>query len=417
MKRILLITNFVSVPGETYYNRTLFLYDLLVKRGFAVTMVTCLFNHYDKNMRDEAQFHADFPDYDIVFLKAPAYRRNISIRRIINHRVFACRLHRWLGKNGGGYDVIFATMPTQESVNTAGDFCRRNGIPFVIDVRDLWPEAMRVVVKNEFLFNILFRRMKRKADKAYAQADEVIAVSDEYLQRALKVNRKSLNPKVVYLGSTLDLFDTGAAEHSADVRKPDDEIWLIYIGTLGVSYDIKTLIAAYKRLRDAGVSWLRLKILGRGPLEAELRAFARDIGADVDFVGFIDYGRMAAYLKKSDIAVNAIRKNASQSIVNKVADYFAAGIPVLNGSLCAEMRELIDTYQAGLNYQPEDVDSLCSAIEKLLQSPQLQKNYGSNGRRLAEQLFDRKNSYGAIVEILEQMIDKKRCQKSMPGIQ
>lgn len=407
MKSVLLVTNFVSIPGEKYYNRTLYLYDLLTQKGYNVTMITCVFNHYDKVFRNISKFTTEYPHYNFIFLKAPGYKRNISLKRIINHKIFVINLKKWLEVHGRQYDVIYATMPTQESVNVTGKYCYANNIPFIIDVRDLWPEAMKLVIKQQWLQNILFWNMKRLANKAYSQADEIVAVSNEYLQRALKANNKSKNPAVVFLGSTMERFDNGINLNYDKIPKPDNEFWIIYIGTLGVSYDVKTLISAYNELKIKGYSSMRLKILGKGPLEEEFKEYAQKINADVDFLGYMDYEIMAAYLKKSDVAVNAIKRNAAQSIINKVADYFSAGIPVLNGSLCKEMQDLISDYNTGLNYEPENSNDLCNKLEELYNNSAKCAEYGKNSRKLAQEHFDRKTSYLKIIDMIENVVKQK----------
>lgn len=404
MKRILLITMAVSVPGEKYYNRTVYLYELLLKKGYEVTLVTTKFNHYDKKFRDINQFKKNYPNYDFHFLDAPGYKKNISILRVLNLFVFSKNLKKWLNNNGRNYDLVFSTMPSHEVVNVAGDFCNRNNIPLVIDVRDLWPEAMKLLVKNDFLFNLIFYRMKIKANQAYSKADEIVAVSNEYLERALKANNKSRNPQVVYLGATLDKFDKGVQNNIDKIHKGNDEIWITYIGTLGVSYDIETLIKSYDLILKKGYCNVKLKIIGKGPLLNKFMKFAQERNIGVDFIGYQEYEVMAAYLKKSDIAINAIKKNAAQSVINKVADYFAAGIPILNGSLSPDMKYLIEHYNTGLNYIPEDYFDLSAKMEYLLNNPSWSKEFGNNGRKLAESEFDRSVSYLKIVKLIDGLL-------------
>ena len=71
---------------------------------------------------------------------------------------------------------------------------------------------------------------------------------------------------------------------------------------------------------------IKIKILGNGPLKEELEKAAKDQGCrNVEFLGYVSYPEMAAWLAKSDILVNSFVKKAPQSIVTKIGDYLAAG--------------------------------------------------------------------------------------------
>lgn len=73
---------------------------------------------------------------------------------------------------------------------------------------------------------------------------------------------------------------------------------MAYAGTLGASYDLKTVIRACKKIKDHGIN-LVFKILGQGPEENELKRYVEKIGAaNVEFLGFLEYAKMAAALIK-----------------------------------------------------------------------------------------------------------------------
>ena len=76
---------------------------------------------------------------------------------------------------------------------------------------------------------------------------------------------------------------------------------------------------------------IKIKILGSGPLEKEMEQITEEhYCKNVEFVGYMPYGKMAAYLAKSDIVVNSFVKKAPQSIVTKIGDYLASGHPMIN---------------------------------------------------------------------------------------
>lgn len=402
-RRVLLVNNVVYLPGEGGYKRTMFMLDMMKKMGYQVTLITSDFNHYKKEARDIAEFRRNYPEYThIQFLHMPVYKKNVSFKRIYSEKYWAKEFKKWLKKNIDNFDVIFFSdidynLPVDK-------ICNAHHVKKIIDIRDLRPEVFRVVVKNELLYKILFYPMKLKADKAYACADELVAVSQEYLDRGLQTNRKSKNPVVVYLGSTLERFYAGVEKYSCEIDKPKNQKWIIYAGTLGESYDLRTLIESAQVIEKQRGSTIRFKILGQGPDEEKLKRYAESLKVtNIDWVGFLPYEKMAAYLCKSDITVNALKKNASQSIINKVADYFAAGIPILNGSCCKEMQDMVTENCVGYNYEAENSNSLVDNINLLLDNPDKCCEFGSNAKKLALEKFDRRTSYLEILKRIDEV--------------
>lgn len=401
--RVLFYNSAVYLPGEGGYKRTMYLFDMMREMGYDVTLVTSDFNHYSKQKRDIEKFRAEYPEYSrIVILPAVPYKKNISLKRWLSGRLYKRTFIKWFKQNHQNYDLVYTNMPGAETNIAMSKICKRNNIKMIIDVRDLRPEVFRILLKKEWLYNIVTYGMKLKANRAYNVADELLAVSEEYLQRGLMANNHCKNPKAIYIGAILDKFYNGIEKYASEIEKSDGEIWATYAGTLGSTYDLYTLIDVAHSLLIKGYYQIKFKILGQGPESESLKQYAKSLGVNnVDFVGFVDYERMAAYLSKSDMTINSLKARASQSIINKVADYFAAGIPILNGSLCKEMQYLVDYYKTGVNFQPENVESLESAILHVINNSEVSNTYGENAKKLALEKFDRKTSYLEIIKTIE----------------
>ena len=102
--------------------------------------------------------------------------------------------------------------------------------------------------------------------------------------------------------------------------------------------------------------------------------------------------------------MNPIVKGAAQSIINKHADYAAAGLPVVNTQECQEYRNLLESYGCGINCDVESVQQVADALQELIENPEKRKQMGENSRRMAEELFDRRNTYQQIAQIIEETI-------------
>ena len=124
--------------------------------------------------------------------------------------------------------------------------------------------------------------------------------------------------------------------------------------------------------------------MGEGPLKQRFIQYARDKKIPCEFTGMLDYSEMVSKLIQCDIAVNPIAKGAAGSIINKVGDYAAAGLPVINTQECQEYRDLITNYSAGINCENGNPEDIAEKILFLFQNENNRREMGRNNRVLAE---------------------------------
>lgn len=274
----------------------------------------------------------------------------------------------------------------------------------IVDVEDLWPEAMRMVLDVPIISDLLFFPFSHYAKQAYRNADAVVGSSDTYRDEPLKYGVRPKKSKTVYVGTDLRDFDRGAAEAADRVpEKPEDEFWVTYAGTLGTSYDIPTLIDAAALLQKRGDP-VTVQLLGDGPLAEAFRAQAKNSGADVRFAGFLPHGEMAAYLCRSDLTVNSLVSKAAQSIVSKIGDYLAAGVPMINTGLDPEFCNKTAADGFGVNVPPEDASALADAIAGLKRDKAAREEMGRRAREICEAQFDREHTYTGLVQLARELL-------------
>ena len=407
MKKIAVITMGVRLDGEKGYTRFRYLCDFLTKSGYQVDLITTTFQHWEKAQRDMEKIKKEDYQFGIKFIYEPGYKKNVDLKRIRSHKIAAKNLTALLEKEGD-YDLLYAEIPPNDVALAAAEYAKRRGIPFVTDVNDLWPEAMRMVLDIPVVSSILFHPLQRDAEKVYSLVSGVIGTSDEYRDRPFQNQKREVPKATVYVGNEISEFDKGAEENDALVAKTEHEFWVSYAGTIGTSYDIRTMVLAAEELAGRGRQNIRIKILGGGPMKDELEALARERQIyNVEFVGYAPYDKMAAYLKKSDILVNSFVRKAPQSIVTKIGDYLAAGRAMINTCMSPEFRRKGEADGFGVNIEPEDVKILADAIEDLYENEEKRLEMGKKARKIAEEQFDRPKSYRKIEELIRKLTEKK----------
>lgn len=387
-----------EVRGATRYT---FLAQLLHEHGYEVDFITSRFQHWDKRHRD-ASFDPATDAYTVRFIDEPGYPANMCPQRIWSHRIAAKNLTAYFEQHHD-YDLIYCQIPPNDATLAAGRAAKRYGIPFVIDVNDLWPEAFRVALDVPVLSDVLFAPFYRQAKQAYALADAVVGTSDEYASRAFKDREQDIPKVVVYVGNDIDEFDGGAREFAGQIEKPAGELWVTYAGTLSACYDIDTLIRAMSEVQRTHPE-AKLKLLGDGGERAHLVEAAAETGCDVEFLGYQPYRKMAAYLCASDILVNSLVGKAAQSIVTKIGDYLAAGKPLINAAVGAEFRHKVEEDGFGVNVQPGDASALSAALTRLIEDASARERMGERARHIAEQQFARRVAYQSTVQLIDQLV-------------
>lgn len=384
MYKVAVITMGIRLDDEKGYTRFRSVCEFLADAGYQVDLITTTFQHWEKAQRDLEKIKNEKYKFGVKFIYEPGYKKNIDLRRIYSHRIAAKNLMNLLEKEGD-YDLLYAEIPPNDVALAAAEYAKKKGIPFVADVNDLWPEAMRMIIDIPVISDIIFYSLLRDAEKVYRLASGVIGTSDEYRDRPFKRRNRDIPRETVYVGNELTVFDAGAAQRTAEIVKDKEEFWVSYAGTIGTSYDIRTMVLAGEELAKRGMPQIKIKILGGGPMKEELEELAnsRKI-SNVEFVGYAPYDLMAAYLKKSDILVNSFVKKAPQSIVTKIGDYLAAGKPMINTCMSPEFRAKVKNDGFGVNIIPEDVNILADMIEKLYKNEEARVKMGEKARKIAE---------------------------------
>lgn len=395
-----LVNPFDAIPGESVREvRYAFLCRMLAKMGHTVTWWSSDFDHRTKRYRDHGRDSIDIDGrLRVILLPTPSYTKNVSLGRLRHHTVYAREFRRNAMHTGEHPDVILASCPPLLSANAASDVGRRLGAKTVVDGLDFWPEAFKVILPAALRAstNTLFFPLRLLADRAYRQADGIVASNPALLRRALSNPGSGDKPGLMIpLGVDLATFDRFAGETWNDepyAKHDKAEFRIVYGGTIGKVYDIRTILEVAARLAPHHPQ-LHFYIAGIGPDYELLRGIAesRRLG-NVTFTGLLGYGQFVRLLRESDVCLSAIHPETGDSFPTKLFDYLAAGRPILN-SAKGEIERLIRKENLGRLYEARNPDSLARAILDLHSNRGESLRMGERGRRLAEERFDMNKIY------------------------
>ena len=270
MKDIVIIADFCGPMDGTFNSRFLYLADLLCENSDnKVEVITSDYCHGSKSPinRDKLQPHK----YKITLLHEFPYKRNISFIRFLGHFTWGYNVKKYLEQREKP-DVVYCAIPPLSGPYFAAKYCDKNGIDFVIDIQDLWPEAYKMVFNVPIVSDVLFFPFNYLANGIYKRANEIVAVSQTYVDRALKVNEKCSKGFSVFLGTNLDTFDINASKPPVLDKQPGEK-WLAYCGSLGSSYDLTCVIDALDIINQNRIA-PKFIVMGSGPREKEFKDYA-----------------------------------------------------------------------------------------------------------------------------------------------
>ena len=327
-------------------------------------------------------------------------------RRMLKFYEFA-RVASRVGKSLDKPDVVFATH-TPLTVGLAGrDLARHFGVPFVFEVRDLWPEALVNVgaLRNPLAIGWL-RRMARKL---YRAADHVVALSPGMKDGIVRTGVSAEKVTMIPNASDLDLFHPdldGCA--SRDRLGLGERFAAVYFGAMGRANGLEYAIEAARLLAERGRDDIVLVLHGSGGKRQELRALARQYELEnVVFSDLVpDKAEVARIVAGCDVCMTIYRAAKEHTwSPNKMFDALAAGKPVLI-NVPGWLGETIEDNQCGRSLDPHRPEVLADALEQLSGDPELCRQMGDNARALAEREFDRRILAGRLEKVLLNAVER-----------
>jgi len=337
----------------------------LATQGHTVIWWSSDFSHRLKAHRNErTRQHEGF---QIRLIHTPAYASNVGIARLRNHRAFGMNWETEARRTVASGDLvrpdrIVVSLPPVETALHAYRLRSGWACEVVVDIQDAWPETFLRLIPGpgwwkRGLGGICFASVFKQARRVYQGADRISACAQGYLELAGAHGITA--PKFLcYHGAHVDnQVGERVVPERFTVQRP---LRLLYLGAMGRSYDLATVIEAVARLDGEGCP-VSLHLAGQEPTNRALRRAAsrrkvlmegEGAGAGVCFHGFLKEEALREQLRKADVGVIPMDPGSMVGIPNKLVDYCAAGLPVLS-CLGGETGQLLDTYRAGTHMHSE----------------------------------------------------------------
>ncbi len=308
---------------------------------------------------------------------------------------------------GGPCDLVIATSP-QMFVGLSGWFVSLfKRVPFVIEVRDLWPES---AIELRILRNRILVWLSKGLERfLYRHASLVVAVSQSIKEAILKEGVSEDRVLVLPNGIDRSLFVPAPRENRKRAELGlKDEFVVSYIGTHGMAHGLEVVVDAANILKDN--PHIRFLFIGEGARREAVMAYSRKLGLrNVTFLNSQPRSDIPLWYSASDLCLVVLKDLPVFRTVlpSKMFEIMASERPLLIVAR-GECADMVEGCGAGRVVPPENPQRLAEAILELSKSPDLCRQLAETGRGFVLEHFDREKLAGTYRKTLLSLIHKKR---------
>ena len=301
-------------------------------------------------------------------------------------------------------DIVIGTSPQFFTVCAAWAASALLRRPFIFELRDIWPESVRVV--GAMKSSVIFYMLEAIEMFLYRRASSVITVTHSFKEILSSRGINSEKIHVVTNGVDPSLFrPVQKAPELLTSLNLEGKFVVGYIGTLGMAHALETLLDAAAILKQMPEAKnVRILLLGDGAERENLMARAQDMDIDnAIFLPSVPKKMVARYLSILDVSVVHLRKTGlfKTVIPSKIFESMAMGLPILHG-VEGESAKIIDETNSGLLFEPENPEDLASKIMELHNNTSFRKSLARNGA-IAIKKYDRKALAASMLNILQRV--------------
>lgn len=400
MRILFLSDNFppeVNAPATRTYEHCI----EWVKAGHEVTVITC-FPNFPQGKVFDGYKNKLYQVEDIDGIKVIRVWSYISankgfVKRILDYFSYAVSAF-FAGLNKKA-DIIIATSP-QFFTAVSGSwlsFVKRT--PWVMEVRDLWPESIKSVGAMNGDSKV-FKFLEAWEKALYKVADSIVVVTDTFKE---VISKRGIDPKKIFVVKNgVDLTKFKPIEKDKELLSQyslDGKFLIGYIGTHGMAHALDFVLKTASKIDDKQIHFL---LIGDGAEKAKLVQLKNEMSIDnVTMLPFQPKTEIRRYIGLLDVALVNLKKTDTFKTVipSKIFENASMLKPILLG-VDGESRGIVERYNAGIAFEPENEKAFMEAIDKLKKDKTTYLSLQEGCNNLAND-FDRKKLALDMLNIIE----------------
>jgi len=287
-------------------------------------------------------------------------------------------------------DMVIGTSPQFFTVCAAWMVSVLKRVPFVFELRDLWPESIKAV--GAMQDSAAIRWLEKLELFLYRKAKLIVSVTHAFRDKLIERGVDGAKIGVVTNGVDMTRFKPMPKDQAlADQLGLHGKFVGGYVGTHGMAHHLETILDAAERLAGEGFGDdFHFILLGDGARKEDLKKeAARRVLRNVTFVDSVSKDDVARYWSLLDVSIIHLRKTElfTSVIPSKLFECMGMGLPVLHG-VAGESAEIVRAEGVGVVFEPENADQLVSLMKQFRSDRQAYETYRANGL-VAAKKYDR----------------------------
>ena len=384
--------------------RAINLSNSLVSKGHEVTLWSANFDHFTKKHRYKGSRTINYnTNLQIKLIDSVGYKKNQGIKRLIDHAQLAFGLHFALKKKELP-DIAFIGYPPIEVAWIMSRFLKKNSIPMVLDVKDMWPDVLLRALPSQArgVGKLLLSPYYYLMNSTFKAATSISSISQDFLDQSVKIacRAPNISDSVNYL--------TTIRPNYTDTEISNAQEWLdrmgvldnkqtrcSFVGSLTSVFDWNCVIEAFKN------SNTELVLAGDGPCFQDLKEKTENI-KNIVMLGRSTGIQSKVLADRTNVFIAPYKSSLefSHSLPNKFFDAMEYGKPLLS-SVAGSASQFIVKKNIGLIYS--DISTLKTALNKLETNPDFFRQLGENAINAYDKDFSGQIVYGKIINNLEKL--------------
>ena len=384
--------------------RAINLSNSLVSKGHEVILWSANFDHFTKKHRYNGSRTINHNTHlQIKLINSVGYKRNQGVKRLIDHAQLAFSLHFALKKMELP-DVAFIGYPPIEVAWIMSRFLKKNSIPMVLDVKDMWPDVLLRALPSQArgVGKLLLSPYYYLMNSTFKAATSISSISQDFLDQSIKIARRAPN-----ISDSVNYLTTIRPNYT-DAEISNAQEWLdrmgvidnnqtrcSFVGSLTSVFDWDCVIEAFKN------SNTELVLAGDGPCFQDLKEKTENI-KNIVLLGRITGIQSKVLADRTNVFIAPYKSSLefSHSLPNKFFDAMEYGKPLLS-SVSGSASQFIVKKNIGLIYS--DIPTLKMVLNKLETNPDFFRQLGENAIDAYDKDFSGQIVYGKIINNLEKL--------------
>ena len=350
--------------------------EQLVEDGFEVTVLTGLPNYPTGVVPNEYKNgHRDEWINGVHVIRCYEIGRKKGVAGLaLNYISYCCSATMKVRNLSSDYDLVFVYQLSPILMGIpAIKYAKRNKKPMLLYCCDLWPESMKMYIKNEK--NLIFEWIKCISRRVYSASDYIFTNSNSFIKYLNQIHNISID-KMEYLPAFAN------EEYLNENFELDNGIIdFVFLGNLGVAQNLIEVLTAINNIKN--ISGFRVHFVGDGSMLEEMKNYVAENNLEniVFFYGRRPVEEMPRYYKLADACIVSLNgeNQTGLTLPSKMQGYMAAGKPII-GMISGSAQEVILESKCGLCADSGDVQGFSDIMRDFISNHEQYKIYGKNGR-------------------------------------